>query len=775
MESMETSAKTILLVEDEALIALSETRKLNQVGYKVIHALTGESAIAIANEKPAAIDLILMDINLGSGIDGTQAAQDILKIHDIPIVFLSSHMEPEVVKKTEEITNYGYVVKSSVFTVLDASIKMAFKLFRAKRQLDLNSMEIESTNEELRKSLAKFQNAYEGLALQETMQKKIFRLSPEAICITRVSDGVYKEVNQSFSRLFGFTREEAIGRSCFSGDLGIWIHQDEREKLAGRLRQDGGGISFEMGFRRRDGTTIMTSTSAELIEINGEDCVISSMRDISTSKRYEDELRESEERYRILFEEAGAGILIYDGDLRILEANKKSVQMFGYSKEELLAISLRELDPDLADPVRLGKLAKGIFESGPFSFAADRRLKNGTNLPVEVNAMTIIWQGKPAIMAIIHDISAQEEMERKYARAQATLTAHEEKLRESEERFRLAMEASKDAIWDIDIGKSQVYFNPAYFSLFGYGQEDASFIATWPTYFHSDEFEALSPIIGDCIENRRQAFDVDYRATLSDGLSRWLNVRGKVVERDSNGRAKRLLGTIHNISERKAVEAELREKESQLKTIGDNVPAFLAILDAHSLRYQYVNRMYELSYGHTKEQILGKTVQDIAGSENYQNAANFLAKASHGQRTTYERRFSLAQGEVWARVDYVPQFDDDGNVERILILGVDITDFKNTAEALEKSEERFRLAMDAADEGIWDHDLLADEIYYSPAYYHIVGYSAEEIGKPGQYEKYVHPGDDVRIISALSDCVKNMKDISTLTIGYRSKTAPGNG
>ena len=509
-------------------------------------------------------------------------------------------------------------------------------------------MEIESTNEELRKSLAKFQNANDGLALHETMQEKVFRLSPDAICITCVSDGVYKEVTEFQSPVRIYQGRSHWG-PCFAGDLGIWIHQDEREKLASRLRQDGGGISFEMDFKRRDGTTIMTSTSAELIEINGEACVISSMRDISTSKRFEDELRESEERYRILFEEAGAGILIYDRDLRILEANKKSVQMFGYSKEELLAISLRELDPDLADPVRLSKLAKGIFESGPFSFAADRRIKNGTVLPVEVNAMSIIWQGKQAIMAIIHDISAQEEMERKYARAQATLTAHEEKLRESEERFRLAMEASKDAIWDIDIGKSQVYFNPAYFALFGYGQEDASFIATWPTYFHSDEFEALSPIISDCIENRRQAFDVDYRATLSNGLSRWLNVCGKVVERDSNGRAKRLLGTIHDISGRKAVEAELQEKESQLKTIGDNTPAFLGILDSNTLSFQYVNRMYEQSYGLSKEQILGKTIGDIAGESNYQNAAKYLDEALRGQRATYERQFSLAWGVVWAQ------------------------------------------------------------------------------------------------------------------------------
>lgn len=76
-----------------------------------------------------------MDIDLGSGIDGTQTAALILAERDIPIVFLSSHTAPEVVEKTEKITSYGYVVKNSNIAVLDASIKMAFKLFDAKQVL----------------------------------------------------------------------------------------------------------------------------------------------------------------------------------------------------------------------------------------------------------------------------------------------------------------------------------------------------------------------------------------------------------------------------------------------------------------------------------------------------------------------------------------------------------------------------------------------------------------------------------------------------------------
>ncbi len=123
--------KTILLVEDDVIISMMETRTLITNGFNVITAKTGELAVEIA-ENNSDIDLILMDINLGPGIDGTEAAEKILHSHDIPLVFLSSHTEPEVVDKTEGITSYGYIVKSASETVLIASIKMAFRLFDAR-------------------------------------------------------------------------------------------------------------------------------------------------------------------------------------------------------------------------------------------------------------------------------------------------------------------------------------------------------------------------------------------------------------------------------------------------------------------------------------------------------------------------------------------------------------------------------------------------------------------------------------------------------------------
>ncbi|TVR85431.1 MAG: response regulator [Spirochaetaceae bacterium] len=130
----ERSKKTVLLVEDEVLIAMAEKQELSVRGYSVEHLRTGEAAVAHALNTDSRPDLILMDIDLGEGIDGTEAARQILNEIEIPVVFLSSHTEQEVVEKTEKITSYGYVVKNSGITLLDASIKMAFKLFEARMQ-----------------------------------------------------------------------------------------------------------------------------------------------------------------------------------------------------------------------------------------------------------------------------------------------------------------------------------------------------------------------------------------------------------------------------------------------------------------------------------------------------------------------------------------------------------------------------------------------------------------------------------------------------------------
>ncbi|MEI6874581.1 MAG: response regulator [Spirochaetota bacterium] len=125
---------SILLVEDEVLIAMAEKAQLQKEGYSVLHAPDGEAAVRIADG--ADIDLILMDIDLGPGIDGGEAARRILAKRQVPLAFLSSHADKETVDKTEKITSYGYILKGSGSLVLNASIKMALRLAQSNHRVE---------------------------------------------------------------------------------------------------------------------------------------------------------------------------------------------------------------------------------------------------------------------------------------------------------------------------------------------------------------------------------------------------------------------------------------------------------------------------------------------------------------------------------------------------------------------------------------------------------------------------------------------------------------
>lgn len=137
--NQQTLSRTILLVEDEALIAMDEAAMLKKRGFDVVTAYNAEQAIETARRKE--VDLILMDIDLGTGkMDGTEAALQILRERELPIVFCTSHAEKEYVDRVKKITGYGYVLKDAGEFVLVESINMAFELFEANRRLSFQAM-----------------------------------------------------------------------------------------------------------------------------------------------------------------------------------------------------------------------------------------------------------------------------------------------------------------------------------------------------------------------------------------------------------------------------------------------------------------------------------------------------------------------------------------------------------------------------------------------------------------------------------------------------------
>jgi PAS domain S-box-containing protein len=219
--------KTILLVEDEALIAMNEAAALKKRGFEVVTAYNAKQAVAKALNNN--IDLVLMDIDLGKGKpDGTEAAESILQTKDVPIVFLSSHTEPEVVEKTENITSYGYVVKGSGDTVLLTSIKMAFRLH------------------ESRMYLKREKNANE-------LRAKLLDAVEQAVIATGLN-GTITYWNRYAENLYGWKEEETLGKNI--GEITvpevsqvqaeqIMANLSEGEPWAGEfLVQDKGGRRF---------------------------------------------------------------------------------------------------------------------------------------------------------------------------------------------------------------------------------------------------------------------------------------------------------------------------------------------------------------------------------------------------------------------------------------------------------------------------------------------------------------------------------------------------
>ena len=120
-------------------------------------------------------------------------------------------------------------------------------------------------------------------ALQSSEEKfaKTFYASPDAVNINRLSDGVFVAVNNGFTRITGFTAEEVLGRSSLPGDLGVWVHAEDRLRLQEGLRQNGMVEGLEAPFHRKDGTVLTGLMSASLIEVEGEPCVLTVTRDIT--------------------------------------------------------------------------------------------------------------------------------------------------------------------------------------------------------------------------------------------------------------------------------------------------------------------------------------------------------------------------------------------------------------------------------------------------------------------------------------------------------------
>jgi two-component system, cell cycle sensor histidine kinase and response regulator CckA len=187
--------------------------------------------------------------------------------------------------------------------------------------------------------------AQDDLRQSEEKFSKAFQTSPYAITITRARDGRFVEVNDAFTSMTGFTREEA--RAGSSVGLQLWVYEEERQRILADLRAGHPVLGRECAFRTKNGAIITGLFSAQVIDLGGDACVLSSINDITTRKRAERAVRASEERFRTIFESNAAAIGIVERDSTISMVNREYCRLSLFEEKDVVGTSwTNQIHPD---------------------------------------------------------------------------------------------------------------------------------------------------------------------------------------------------------------------------------------------------------------------------------------------------------------------------------------------------------------------------------------------------------------------------------------------
>lgn len=386
--------KSILLVEDEALLSLTTSKILKSFGYHVTSARTGEEAVSKAlNDK--SIDLVLMDIDLGPGIDGSIAADTILQKRHIPIIFLTSHSEEEYVNKVKKITRYGYVLKGSNDFVLRESIQMAFELF-------------EKYEESLR-------------------SEKALKSISQGVLIAGIDRKII-QANDAFLTITGYEKEDVLGKTC------QFLQGPETDPLTiSRIREclnEHQEFSGEILNYKKNGETFWNDlTISPVLNDQGEIInFIGVTRDVSDRKSIIENFRLHDENilFNHIFQFVPYPLTLTTVQYgNFIALNKAAEEIFGYQPSEIIGKTAKELrvwsDPSVYDKIIETIQAKSYIKD----FETQIRDKSGELRWISFSGQFLEVHGLSCLLSGYIDITARkaEEREREIERKVLELVA----------------------------------------------------------------------------------------------------------------------------------------------------------------------------------------------------------------------------------------------------------------------------------------------------------------------------------------------------------------
>ena len=493
------------------------------------------------------------------------------------------------------------------------------------------------------------------------LKSKIIESSVDGIAILEHGKFIY--LNERHVTLFGYTMEELIGETW--DKLHPLTEVERFQQTVFSTLGNSGKWTGEAIALRKDGSTFPEEVSLFLLDDSKLICIC---RDISDRKRLEEELILSEARAKAAFEQAAVGIVETDIQTgRLVKINNHFCEMIGYSKSELLNLTIKDLTypEDSAESIEyIKKLCGGEIDN----FTLEKRYirQDGSIFwsATTVSIVEILGAKAKSCLGIIKDIS-----DRKQAEKALSLT-------------QFAVDNAATSIFWINKNGRFIDVNQSACTTLGYSADELKQLYIWdigpefPTEAWISHWQEIQTSIYQRFEALHQT---------KDGLIYPVEITSNYLEYEGQGY---IFAQVQNISDRKQAEATLALKQNHLEALLDNIPHIAWVKDAES-RFIAVNKPFADACNHPGENLAEKTDYDIWPREMAQGYVDddFEVVAS-GKRKVVEEKLSKSDGTIiWLETTKTPFRNAQGEIAGTVGIAADITERKTTEQMLYRLNE----------------------------------------------------------------------------------------
>jgi len=535
----------------------------------------------------------------------------------------------------------------------------------------------------------------------EEQFREIFNSVKDAMFV-ETPEGKILDVNRAACEMLGYTREELLAMhvaGIVPPELAARLAKSIQKKTVDR------GVYVESESLRKDGVRIPIEVSNTLVDIEGERRVISILRDLTERKRSQADLRESEEKWRELFDKVKDAVFIETPEGKILEVNRATCALLGYTKEELLTMGVAQIvAPEIA--AHLAKsIQKKTVETGVY-VESESLCKNGRRVPVEVSNTLIEMKGQKRVVAILRDISERKRAEAELKRYQEHLEELVEQrtveLLESEMRLRGIFEFTKDAMFIEKPTGEILDVNKATCGMLGYTKEELTtkrvgdvvppeVAATLAKTIQEKTVQEGVYIETEDMRKDGRLVPVEVSCTL-------VNIKGE----------ERVIAILRDISERKRAEDALRESEERFRKIFNNTKDAIFIVNPDG-SFADINEAACAMLGYTKEELLGKTVNDIVSPRQAEKLPeSFIIKMA--EEGLYFESENIRKDGTRIAVEVGNSMVEIGGEKKILAIFRDITERKKAEKELQNYRNHLERMVNKRTEELAriNQDLLAE-------------------------------------------------------------------